>query len=126
MRSKHNSLVAARKTSRSKKTPSRPPSGQPAQKPADDLDWRRNGNIARLPKPLRDKVNSMLLDGVPYPTIIQSLGDSGQHLIGMNLPGGKKGGYRDGRAEQSFMERTRARQETPAELVRDFDATEVN
>jgi len=126
MRSKHNSLVAAQKTSCSKKTPSQPPSSQPAQNPADDLDWRRNGNVARLPKPLRDKVNSMILDGVPYPAIIQSLGEDGKHLNGVNLTRWRKGGYKDWLAEQAFIERTRARQETPAELVRDFDATEVN
>src|SRR5579859_8186624 len=126
MRSKHISPVAARKTSRSKKTPWPPASNQPAQKPADELDWRRNGNVARLPKPLRDKINSMILDGVPYPAIIHSLGDSGQHLNCMNLTRWRKGGYKDWLAEQSFIERTRARQETPAELVRDFDATEVN
>ena len=126
MRSKHNSLVAARKTSRSKKTPWRPASNRPAQKPADELDWRRNGNVARLPKPLRDKINAMILDGVPYPTIIQSLGENGKHLNCMNLSRWRKGGYKDWLAEQAFIERTRARQETPGELVRDFDATEVN
>jgi len=126
MRSKHNSLVAAQKTSCSKKTPSQPPSSQPAQNAADDLDWRRNGNVARLPKPLRDKINSMILDGVPYPAIIQSLGEDGKHLNGVNLTRWRKGGYKDWLAEQAFIERTRARQETPAELVRDFDATEVN
>lgn len=126
MRSKHNSLTAARKTSRSKKTLLRSPSNQPAPKPSDDRDWRRNGNVARLPKQLRDRINSMILDGVPYPTIIQSLGDSGKHLNCMNLTRWRKGGYKDWLAEQAFIERTRARQETPGELVRDFDATEVN
>ena len=126
MRSKRNSLTPPRKRSRSKKTLPPSPASQPAQKLADDLDWRRNGNIARLPKPLRDKVNSMILNGVPYPAIIQSLGDTGKHLNCMNLTRWRKGGYKDWLAEQTFIERTRARQETPGELVRDFDATEVN
>src|SRR5579859_7173151 len=113
MRSKHKLLTAARKPGRYKKTPPSAPSSQPAQKPAVDLDWRRNGNVARLPKPLRDKVNSMILDGVPYPAIIQSLGEDGKHLNCMNLTRWRKGGYKDWLAEQAFIERTRARQETP-------------
>ena len=68
----------------------------------------------------------MILDGVPYPAIIQSLGDSGKHLNCINLTRWRKGGYKDWLAEQAFVERTRARQETPGELVQDFDATEVN
>src|SRR5262245_8267989 len=102
MRSTHNSLTTARKTSR--ETLRRSPSSQPAQRP-HEFDWRRNGNVARLPKPLRDKVNSMILDGVPYPAIIQSLGDQGKHLNCINLTRWRKGGYMDWLAEQTFIER---------------------
>src|SRR6059036_2564820 len=36
-------------------------------------DHRGNGKIARLPKVLRDQVNVMIRDGVPYPAIRQKL-----------------------------------------------------
>jgi hypothetical protein len=39
---------------------------------------------------------------------------------------GEKAATRIGSPKQAFIERTRLRQETPGELVRDFDATEVN
>jgi hypothetical protein len=68
----------------------------------------------------------MLMDGLPYHDIIQSLGPDGEHLNVVNLCRWRKGGYQDWLAEQAFIERTRLRQETPGELVRDFDATEVN
>src|SRR5437660_1304840 len=42
----------------------------PALPPADS-DHRGNGKIARLPKILRDQVNHMLDDGVPYKAIIE-------------------------------------------------------
>ena len=91
-----------------------------------DSTWRHNGNVARLPKDVRDKINSMIQDGLTYPAIIQNLGEQGKHLNVVNLSRWKKGGYMDWLAEQAFIERTRARQETPAQLVRDFDATDIN
>jgi hypothetical protein len=87
---------------------------------------RANGKIARLPKPIRDQINHWMLDGVSYPDIIQRLGEQGKDLKPDNLSQGKKRGHQDWLVEQAFIERTRARQETPGELVRDFDATEVN
>jgi len=88
--------------------------------------WRHNGKVARLPKTLRDKINLMIQDGVTFPDIIKNLGEPGQDLNVMNLSRWKDSGYSDWLAEQAFIARTRARQETPGELVRDFDATEVS
>jgi hypothetical protein len=68
----------------------------------------------------------MLQDGVPYPAIILNLGDNGKHLNIANLSRWKNGGYKEWLLEQAFIERTRARQETPGQLVCNFDATEVN
>jgi hypothetical protein len=88
--------------------------------------FRRNGNVARLPKAVRDRVNLMILDGVPYGEIIEQLGEDGVGLDISNLSRWKDGGHQDWLVEQTFLELTRARRETPGELVRDFDATEVN
>jgi hypothetical protein len=88
--------------------------------------WRHTGKIARLPKTVRDQINLLLEDGVSYPDIIQRLGDPGKHLSVMNLSRWKNGGHKDWLAEQAFIARTRALQETPRDLVQDFDATEVN
>ena len=87
---------------------------------------RANGKVARLHKPIRDQINHWILDGVSYPDIIQRLGQHGTDLKPDNLSQWKKRGHQDWLVEQAFIERTRARQETPGELVRDFDATEVN
>ena len=87
---------------------------------------RRNGNVARLPKAARDRLNVMMRDGVPYREIIERLGEDGKGLDLSNLSRWKDGGHQEWLVEQMFVERTRARQETPGELVRDFDATEVN
>jgi hypothetical protein len=87
---------------------------------------RRNGNVARLPLSTRTKINLMLQDGVSYRKIIENLGDEGAGLNFSSLSRWKNGGHQDWLVEQTFIARTRARQESPAELVRDFDATEVN
>ena len=87
---------------------------------------RRNGNVARLNKEVRDRINVMIEDGVSYPEIIERLGEDGKGISVSNLSRWKDGGYADWLAEQAFVERLRARQETSRELVKDFDATEVN
>jgi len=42
--------------------------------------YRGNGNVARLPKSVRDQINNWMLDGVSYPDIIERLGEQGKHL----------------------------------------------
>jgi hypothetical protein len=68
----------------------------------------------------------MIEDGVPYGEIIERLGEDGKGIGISNLSRWKDGGHKDWLAEQAFLARTRARQETPAELVGDFDGTAVN
>jgi len=102
------------------------PSANSAPQETSLSTWRHNGKVAHLPKTVRDKINLMIQDGVTYPAIIQRLGEEGKGLNVMNLSRWKDTGYKDWLLEQAFIARTRARQETPGELVRDFDATEVN
>src|SRR6267142_6677090 len=87
---------------------------------------RRNGNIARLPKPVRDQINLMLQDGVTYASIIEQLGDDGKGLGLSNLSRWKDGGYQDWLLEQSFIGQIRDRLESASDLTRDFDASQVN
>ncbi len=75
---------------------------------------RGNGNVARLPKSLRDQINNWMLDCVVYADIIGRLYQW------------KKRGHQDWLVEQSFIARTRAPQEASEDLVRDFDATQLN
>src|SRR5258705_346398 len=87
---------------------------------------RRNGNIARLPKPVRDKINLMLQDGITYASIIEQLGADGKGLAISNLSRWKHGGYQDWLLEQSFIGQIRDRLESASDLTRDFDASQVN
>jgi len=90
------------------------------------LDWRHNGKVARLPKALRDKINLMIQDGLSYPAIIKSLGDSGKHLTVLNLSRWRRGGYKDWLLEQSWLADIRTRQESAADLTSDFAPPSFN
>jgi hypothetical protein len=71
---------------------------------------RRNGHVARLPKVLRDQVNTMLDDGVPYSEIVTELDKSTDpplpHAISVdNITRWKEGGYQDYLKAQDWRDR---------------------
>jgi hypothetical protein len=60
---------------------------------------RRNGNLARLRKEVRDRLNMMIEDGVPYAQILKKLGKDGEGISVSNLSRWKDGGHQDWLAE---------------------------
>jgi hypothetical protein len=82
---------------------------------------RRNGKIARLPKATRDMINHMLDDGLPYPVIIDELGQFGEGLNAQNLTNWKNGGYQDYLKIQEMIDRTKAQAEVAAEILRETE-----
>jgi hypothetical protein len=98
----------------------------PAESNGASRSGRAHGKVARLPKATRDQINFWMRDGLSYPDIIQRLGPQGEGLTPNNLSEWKRRAHQDWLVEQAFIERTRARQETPGDLVRDFDATAVS
>src|SRR5882724_10241772 len=54
---------------------------------------RRNGDIARLPKQVRQQVNEMLDDGLRYPQVIANLGEAGGDLTPRAVMSWTNGGY---------------------------------
>src|SRR6476469_5393621 len=75
---------------------------------------RRKGNVARLPKKLRDLVNSMLDDGKTYPEIIAELEKSTDPALPWaispkNLSAWFEGGYQDYLRAQAGRERIDAK-----------------
>src|SRR5437016_4518125 len=80
---------------------------------------RRNGKVARLPSALRDQINHMLDDGVPYKTIIERLGEAGKHLNKDSISNWRLGGYQDCLKAQLINDRARTQTEAAADVVRD-------
>jgi|ERR1043165_315690 hypothetical protein len=66
-----------------------------------------NGKIARLPKDLRDRINTMIRDNIPYATIIETLGKSVRHINERNFTNWKSHGYLDWLKEQKELARMR-------------------
>jgi hypothetical protein len=87
---------------------------------------RRKGKIARLPKATRDMLNQMLDDGLPYPVIIEELGEAGEGLNTQNLTNWKQGGYQDWVKMQEQLECAKAQVETATELLSKTGHVDVN
>ncbi|MGZ4962951.1 MAG: hypothetical protein ACXWJB_06670 [Limisphaerales bacterium] len=88
----------------------------PVETAAAPANARRNGNVARLPKSLRDKINSMLDDGATYADIIAELQKATNpplpHPISINnISNWKDGGYQDYLRNQRWQEQFHNRQE---------------
>jgi hypothetical protein len=105
-----------------------PTNSEPAAdaEPSNSHKHRRHGKIAQLPKSVRDQLNRLLEDGVPYREILLQLGEHGLGLNEQNLSRWKDGGHQDWLLQQYWQAETRARQEVAADLTQDFDATQVN
>src|SRR5436189_4825362 len=80
---------------------------------------RRNGKVARLPSALREQINHMLDDGVPYKTIIQKLGEAGKHLNKDSISNWRSGGYQDYLKAHLINDRARTQTEAAADVVRE-------
>jgi hypothetical protein len=80
---------------------------------------RRNGKVARLPTAIRDQINQMMDDGLPYKIIIEKLGPAGQHVNEDNLSNWRLGGYQDYLKAQVIKDRARIQTEAAAGFVRD-------
>ena len=80
---------------------------------------RRNGKVARLPLALREQINHMLDDGVPYKKIIAKLGQAGKHLNEDSISNWRLGGYQDYLKAQLVNDRARTQTEAAADVLRD-------
>lgn len=95
--------------------------------PAPTRKLRRNGRIARLPKPERDMVSRMIYDGVPYIRILAALEELEIFVTARNISNWKTGGgYREWRAEQHLALETRLQQDNLIELLRHEEPTQLS
>ncbi len=84
----------------------------------------RNGKVARLPKATRDKINQMILDGLPYLEIIRKLRKAGKGLTDQCLSTWKAGGYEDWLKEQQRVQDCRLSQELAIDLANESTGIE--
>jgi hypothetical protein len=104
-----------------------PTRSAPDQQPTPSLrsSRRRNGKVARLPQEVRERLNSMIRDGLPYADIIAQLGDAGKTLTYHNLVRWRKGGYREWEERQEHLDALRAKQQLALDALREKDAIKL-
>ncbi len=78
---------------------------------------RRRSKIGRLPKPVRDKLNFMMLDGLPYHEILQTLGDDAKAITENNLTRWSNTGYKDWLHHFQRLEEVRVQQEVAMDMA---------
>ena len=95
--------------------PAAPQEPEPEKESAESRT--RNGFVARLTKDLRDQINHMLLDGVPFRKIIENLGDPGKHLNEGHITTWKAGGYKEWLADLERKEALCATRDSALDVV---------
>jgi hypothetical protein len=83
------------------------------------LHRRRAGKIAKLPQAVREQINLMLQDGVPYAKIVATLGEAGQGINIHNLSRWRRADYQDWLDEQTWREGN-PNNENASPLVKDL------
>src|ERR1051325_5867365 len=96
--------------------PSNPQPADPVH-PAFGTGNRGRGYVARLPKDIRDQLNNMILDGVPYAEIIQRLGEPTKHLKPDHVHQWKKHGYQDWLLEREWLDRLSSKAEFSTDIL---------
>ncbi len=85
-----------------------------------------NGKIARLPDEIRNQVNQMLLDAVPYSTIIERLGEYGQDLEERHLTNWKtNNGFARWCAQRDLCQELKTTQSEAVQLIKDKPAGDI-
>jgi len=86
----------------------------------------RTGNVARLPKNVRDSINRMMEDGLSSRAILQNLGPAAQGLTKHHLSEWRTGGYLDWQGDQQWLEEIRVQQQFGRELLQKDGDTKIN
>ncbi len=83
------------------------------------------GHVNRLPDRIREKINQMLLDHVPYKQIIHALGDDAKHLKEIHLTNWKKYGFTKWLAHYDRKEALQTTRDEATDLNQDKPAAEI-
>lgn len=105
------------------------PSGPETARKRKDKSRLRNGKVARLPKAARDSICRMIRDGMSYPAILKTLGDTAV-AAGLSThclsEWRTNGGYAEWLDEQAWAQQLQAEKEFALELLQEKDETNLN
>ena len=109
--------------------PVSPPPGPPSDHDPEDspaFRSRRRGAIARLSKFLRDEINNLILDGVPFPEIRKKLAKKGVKISDDSLSRWHLGGYQDWLQHQDWLDQMRLRHESMTDFIRQNQSSRIH
>jgi hypothetical protein len=104
------------------------PQPQPPQEPspkADGLCRGGTGKIARLSLETRDKVGLMILDGYPFPEIVQALGEAGVGITPKNISNWKAATFHQWQIEFNRRQSLNATRQAALDMLQDKPAIPV-
>jgi len=99
--------------------------GGPTPQPSTKFN-RHTGKIGRLPHDVRESINLMMHDNVPYRIMIERLGDFGKGLKPYHLSRWRKGGYQEWLKLREREDRTRAKQQFALDVLREADSGKLH
>jgi hypothetical protein len=94
--------------------------------PPPDPNRRPRGKVARLAPPLREQINQLLDEGVPYAEIITRLGPDGAHLNEANICRWYQNGHQDWLKNQRWLDETRTRLDFAIDVIEEHKGSNVH
>ncbi len=95
------------------------------KRPGQKVARPGKGKVARMPKVVRDRLNQMLVDAVPYKDIITRLGKHSRALTHQHITAWKQWGHQHWLEQQERLEDMRSKREFALEIVRQMNAGEL-
>ena len=80
-------------------------------------DKTRRGFVARLPKETRERINTMIEDGVPYLETLARIGPEAAHITEKHMANWRSGGYQDWLREQQKINLLRNKRDFAFDLL---------
>jgi hypothetical protein len=103
--------------------PDQPASPDNNPEPKPHSTHARTGKIARLPKALRDSLNTLMEDGHSAAEILEKLGEPAKHITPNNLSDWRYGGHQDWLLEQAWVEDVQSCRDSAKDLLQKDEAT---
>jgi hypothetical protein len=103
-----------------------PPQAPPTPRADAPPGHRPRGKIARLAPPIREKLNQLLDEGLPYADIITRLASEAPGLSETNICRWYKSGYQDWRKNQLWLEQTRSRLDFAIDVIAENEGSNVH
>src|SRR3974390_3012429 len=106
-----------------------PPSPEPPPPDASQAEHRRHrprGKIARLPPPIRARLNHLIDEGLTYREVLDQLGPDAAHITELDMTRWYKSGFQEWIRNQLWLENTRTRLDMAIDVIAENEGSDVH